>query len=57
MSETKRDKNPQDETTPSYPVYDDSAARQQSALYQQIAQRGPFRYDAGTGPCRTAAWP
>ena len=50
MSETKRDKNPQDETTPSYPVYDDSAARQQSALYEQIAQRGPFRYDAAKDP-------
>ena len=46
MSETKREKDPRDETTPALPVYDDSAARQQSALYEQIAQRGPFRYDA-----------
>lgn len=50
MSETKREKNPQDETTPALPVYDDSAARQQSALYEQIAQRGPFRYDAAKDP-------
>lgn len=50
MSEPKRDKKIQEETTPVSPVYDDSAARQQSALYEQIAKRGPFRYDAGKDP-------
>ncbi len=35
---------------PSLPVYDDGAARRQSELYQQIASRGPFRYDADGDP-------
>ncbi len=32
------------------PVYDDGARRQQSALYEQIAARGPFQYDADRDP-------
>ncbi len=32
------------------PVYDDSARQQQSALYEQIAARGPFRYDPDRDP-------
>ena len=32
------------------PVYDDSARRQQSALYEQIAARGPFLYDVDQDP-------
>ena len=37
------------------PVYDDGARRQQSALYEQIAARGPFQYDADRDPLyRTA---
>ena len=32
------------------PAYDDGARRQQSALYEQIAARGPFRYDADRDP-------
>ena len=50
MSQTKREKDPLEESAPALPVYDDSAARRQSALYEQIAQRGPFRYDAAKDP-------
>ena len=50
MSEPKQEKKTQEENAPAYPVYDDGAARQQSALYEQIAQRGPFRYDAAKDP-------
>lgn len=32
------------------PVYDDGVRRQQSALYEQIAARGPFQYDAERDP-------
>ncbi len=42
------------ESTPA-PVYDDADRRQQSVLYQQIAARGPFRYDADRDPLYRAA--
>ena len=32
------------------PVYRDEARQKQSALYEQIAARGPFQYDPGTDP-------
>ncbi|MBR3474231.1 MAG: hypothetical protein IKH34_04090 [Oscillospiraceae bacterium] len=32
------------------PVYDEGARRQQSDLYEQIAARGPFQYDADRDP-------
>jgi hypothetical protein len=62
MAEPKRDQIQEEdeqrrrgaETSPA-PVYDDETRRQQSALYEQIAARGPFRYDAEQDPLyRTA---
>ncbi len=35
---------------PPMPTYDDAARQRQSALYEQIANRGPFRYDAEQDP-------
>ena len=62
MAEPKRDQIQEEdeqrrrgaETSPA-PVYDDETRQQQSALYEQIAARGPFRYDAEQDPLyRTA---
>ena len=56
MSETNRSKSLQEEeegrepAPAAPPVYDDGAARKQSALYEQIAARGPFRYDEAQDP-------
>ena len=38
------------QTTPAAPVYDSSARDRQSALYEQIASRGPFQYDMANDP-------
>ena len=62
MAEPKRDQIQEEdeqrrrgaESSPA-PVYDDETRQQQSALYEQIAARGPFRYDAEQDPLyRTA---
>ncbi len=62
MAEPKRDQIQEEdeqrrrgaETSPA-PVYQDEARQRQSALYEQIAARGPFRYDAEQDPLyRTA---
>lgn len=38
------------EELPPVPVYRDEARQRQSALYEQIAARGPFQYDPGQDP-------
>jgi hypothetical protein len=62
MAEPKRDQIQEEdeqrrrgaEASPA-PVYDDEKRQRQSALYEQIAARGPFRYDAEQDPLyRTA---
>lgn len=35
---------------PPMPTYDDAARQRQSALYEQIANRGPFQYDMDNDP-------
>ena len=49
QEEENRRREGQDELPP-IPVYQDEARQRQSALYEQIAARGPFHYDPGQDP-------